>query len=229
MGKGYNRTRLQVPGASAVQVPRRHAYGCSPVGSGAPDPAQPCSCPAPVKLCRRPQFRVHLDGCRLARRTAARTLCKISLRTASGPEGSSAKQSLSCAAGHPGRGGARDLAVVSQLQHSSHSPVAYQVIARKWRPQRFEDVVGQQAVTQTLAQRARQRPARAGVRLCRRARRRQDHDRAHPGAGAELRERARRPIPAANATPAWRSPRAAISTSSKSTPPATPASTTSAR
>ena len=28
--------------------------------------------------------------------------------------------------------------------------MAYQVIARKWRPQRFEDVVGQQAVTETL-------------------------------------------------------------------------------
>ena len=28
--------------------------------------------------------------------------------------------------------------------------MAYQVIARKWRPQRFDDVVGQQAVTQTL-------------------------------------------------------------------------------
>jgi DNA polymerase III subunit gamma/tau len=28
--------------------------------------------------------------------------------------------------------------------------VAYQVIARKWRPQRFDDVVGQQAVTRTL-------------------------------------------------------------------------------
>jgi DNA polymerase-3 subunit gamma/tau len=28
--------------------------------------------------------------------------------------------------------------------------VAYQVIARKWRPQRFDDVVGQKAVTQTL-------------------------------------------------------------------------------
>ena len=28
--------------------------------------------------------------------------------------------------------------------------MAYQVIARKWRPQRFEDVVGQKAVTQTL-------------------------------------------------------------------------------
>ena len=29
-------------------------------------------------------------------------------------------------------------------------PVTYQVLARKWRPQRFDDVVGQQAVTRTL-------------------------------------------------------------------------------
>ena len=28
--------------------------------------------------------------------------------------------------------------------------MAYEVIARKWRPQRFEDVVGQDHVTQTL-------------------------------------------------------------------------------
>ena len=28
--------------------------------------------------------------------------------------------------------------------------MAYQVLARKWRPQRFEDVLGQQAVTRTL-------------------------------------------------------------------------------
>ena len=28
--------------------------------------------------------------------------------------------------------------------------MAYQVMARKWRPQRFDDVVGQQAVTRTL-------------------------------------------------------------------------------
>src|ERR671913_851683 len=28
--------------------------------------------------------------------------------------------------------------------------VAYQVLARKWRPQRFDDVVGQEAVTRTL-------------------------------------------------------------------------------
>jgi len=27
---------------------------------------------------------------------------------------------------------------------------SYQVLARKWRPQRFEDVIGQRGVTQTL-------------------------------------------------------------------------------
>ncbi len=43
-------------------------------------------------------------GGRASGRTAARTLCNASLRTASGPEGSSAKQILPCAAGHPGRG-----------------------------------------------------------------------------------------------------------------------------
>jgi hypothetical protein len=39
---------------------------------------------------------------RLSGRAAARTLCNLSLRTASGPEGSSAKQSLTCAAGSSG-------------------------------------------------------------------------------------------------------------------------------
>src|SRR5262249_9929199 len=33
---------------------------------------------------------------------------------------------------------------------SEISHVSYQVIARKWRPQKFDDVVGQQAVTRTL-------------------------------------------------------------------------------
>ena len=28
--------------------------------------------------------------------------------------------------------------------------MSYQVIARKWRPQKFDDVVGQRAVTRTL-------------------------------------------------------------------------------
>jgi hypothetical protein len=30
------------------------------------------------------------------------------------------------------------------------SAVNYQVLARKWRPQRFDDVIGQRGVTQTL-------------------------------------------------------------------------------
>ena len=32
----------------------------------------------------------------------------------------------------------------------TNRPMAYQVIARKWRPQRFDDVIGQRGVTQTL-------------------------------------------------------------------------------
>ena len=31
-----------------------------------------------------------------------------------------------------------------------HLPLSYQVLARKWRPQRFDDVIGQRGVTQTL-------------------------------------------------------------------------------
>ncbi len=119
-----------------------------------------------------------------AGRTAARTLCNLSLRTASGPEGSSAKQILTCAAGSPGRGGTRSriadrrvpnadrgdgfrlaerirqsaIRIRSALdtRHSTsaisnrQSPLSYQVLARKWRPQRFEDVIGQRGVTQTL-------------------------------------------------------------------------------
>src|SRR6185436_20157280 len=42
-----------------------------------------------------------------AGRTAVRNLCKSRLRTASGPEGSSAKQILYCAAGPPDRGRVR--------------------------------------------------------------------------------------------------------------------------
>src|SRR5512142_1413347 len=50
---------------------------------------------------------IHLTFGPAASRTAVRTLCNPRLRTASGPEGSSAKQSLGCAAGHPDRGGTR--------------------------------------------------------------------------------------------------------------------------
>ena len=36
------------------------------------------------------------------------------------------------------------------LQPSNFTVSTYQVLARKWRPQRFEDVIGQRGVTQTL-------------------------------------------------------------------------------
>ena len=60
--------------------------------------------------------------------------------------------------------------------------MAFQVLARKWRPQRFDDVIGQRGVTQTLrnaigAERIAQSFVFAGP-----ARRRQDHDGADPGA-----------------------------------------------
>src|SRR5262245_15658610 len=45
------------------------------------------------------------------------------------------------------------LQVTFSIQHSAFSiPTVsnYQVLARKWRPQRFEDVIGQRGVTQTL-------------------------------------------------------------------------------
>ena len=84
-------------------------------------------------------------------RTAIRTLCNCSLRTASGPEGSSAKQTLQCAAGPPGRGWARHQpAVIAHAISAISHHVSYKVLARKWRPQRFDDVIGQRAVTQTL-------------------------------------------------------------------------------
>ena len=76
-------------------------------------------------------------------RTAARTLCNFSLRTASGPEGSSAKQTLRCTQ-------VRRAAVGSTHRLHTTPRMSYQVLARKWRPQRFDDVVGQQAVTRTL-------------------------------------------------------------------------------
>ena len=75
------------------------------------------------------------------RRTVARTLCNPSLRTASGPEGSSAKQTLVC-------GQVSGLRWDARPQTSPF--MSYQVLARKWRPQRFDDVIGQQAVTRTL-------------------------------------------------------------------------------
>jgi DNA polymerase III subunit gamma/tau len=51
-------------------------------------------------------------------------------------------------AGAPGRSGARP--TIRIPTPGANPNVSYQVLARKWRPQRFDDVVGQQAVTRTL-------------------------------------------------------------------------------
>ena len=82
-------------------------------GVSQPDPPEPAVV-ARRAACRGSDPRVHLQDAgpaedRHTSRTAARSLCNLSLRTASGPEGSSAKQILTCAAGSPGRGGTRQL------------------------------------------------------------------------------------------------------------------------
>ena len=74
--------------------------------------------------------------------------------------------------------------ITDSLQHRT---VSYKVLARKWRPQRFDDVIGQRGVTQTLRNAIARRAHRPVVRVRRPARRRQDHDGAHPGARPELR------------------------------------------
>ncbi len=89
----------------------------------------------------------------------------------------------------------------------SDSPQPYRVLARKYRPQSFAELIGQEAMVQTLGQCDRARPARPRLPAHRRARRRQDLDRAADRQGAELHRagRHRRPDdrrPAASASPA---------------------------
>ncbi len=61
-----------------------------------------------------------------------------------------------------------------------------------WRantvPRDFADLIGQEPMVRTLHQRLRHRPHRAGLHADRRARRRQDHDRAHPRPRAQLQD-----------------------------------------
>jgi DNA polymerase III, gamma/tau subunits len=75
------------------------------------------------------------------------------------------------------------------LSSSAVSQAAYQVIARKWRPQTFDDVVGQDHVVRTLRNAiARQRIAHAYL-FCRSPRHRKNLDRAHLRQGAQLHRR----------------------------------------
>src|SRR2546423_3438947 len=80
-----------------------------------------------------------------------RALCNEVPRTPPGPEGSNGIGIASGAADHP-----RFLAFCAILRNlrsvsSSNELMSYQVIARKWRPQTFKDLVGQTHVTETLA------------------------------------------------------------------------------
>ena len=65
--------------------------------------------------------------------------------------------------------------------------MTYQVLARQLRPQRFDDVVGQEHVTRTLQTAIAGRPRRPRLPLHRPARRRQDDHGPHPRQGAQLR------------------------------------------
>ena len=74
----------------------------------------------------------------------------MDLRTPRGPEGSNGSLLCVCR-GHPGIFLSRFTVAIRAGIVNRTSHMSYQVIARKYRPQRFADVVGQEHVTQTLA------------------------------------------------------------------------------
>src|SRR6185437_16808120 len=71
-----------------------------------------------------------------------RALCNDSPRTPPGPEGSNGSGTASCAAEYP--------KFLPALQ-ASEPRMGYKVIARKYRPRTFSEIVGQEHVTRTLA------------------------------------------------------------------------------
>src|SRR5579871_6369580 len=86
-----------------------------------------------------------------------RALCNEVPRTPPGPEGSNGIGIASGAADHPRfleraatENGERDK-LKSEFLGPHQIRMAYQVIARKWRPQTFRDLTGQTHVTETLA------------------------------------------------------------------------------
>ena len=96
----------------------------------------------------------------------------------------------------------------------------YRVLARKYRPRDFTDLIGQEAMVRTLTNAMAAGPPGARLHAHGRARRRQDDDGADHRPRPELRRSRRqgRPDGAAlrrNATTASPSPRTAISTSSR--------------
>ncbi len=70
--------------------------------------------------------------------------------------------------------------------------MAYTALARKWRPHRFTELIGQEHVRPRAQQCARWRPRAPRLSVYRHARGRQDHGGAHSGQVPELRERRQR-------------------------------------
>ena len=120
------------------------------------------------------------------------------LRTASGPGGSSAKQALPCAAGVPDRSLPPARTLGGRVSTAGARPASLpptgavdsapmkRSLYREYRPQTFEELVGQQHVARTLRNAVRDGQRRPRVRVRRSARHRQDERRAHPGQGAQL-------------------------------------------
>ena len=73
--------------------------------------------------------------------------------------------------------------------------MSYQVLARKWRPQTFAELVGQEHVVTALTNALDAGPPAPRLPAHRHARRRQDDDRAHPRQEPQLRS------PGVTATP----------------------------
>ncbi len=83
-----------------------------------------------------------------------RALCNDSPRTPPGPEGSNGNGSVSCAAEYPKFLFSQHAKIPEQVEihyDAGSFSMSYKVIARKYRPQTFSDLVGQQHVTKTLA------------------------------------------------------------------------------
>src|SRR6185437_10025245 len=88
---------------------------------------------------RRRRYEILL---RLPSSAELRALCNDSPRTPPGPEGSNGSGTASCAAEYP--------KFLPALQ-ASEPRMGYKVIARKYRPRTFSEIVGQEHVTRTLA------------------------------------------------------------------------------
>ena len=148
-------------------------------------------------------------------------------RTVSGPEGSSTKRSSSGAAERPGpsrsswwaRGTSRSTEGARQFDSARPprpeevvtSTVPHQALYRRWRAQTFGEIVGQEAVVETLRNAVRAGPGQPRGPVRRAARHRQDLARPDPGQGRQLHRppgrRRLRPLPVVRLDPRGHDPR----------------------